>query len=82
VPANQADVRLWLKAAGMNLVCLNRLLTSFFRRLDSGDAVKKSLPKATPSPATPHSNITHASRWPFRNKASVSIKLTSEPGPT
>jgi hypothetical protein len=65
----------------MNLVCRNRLLISFFRRSEFGDAVKKSLPKAIPSPATAHSNITQASRWPFRNNASVSIKLTSDPGP-
>src|SRR5438270_9005469 len=65
----------------MNLVCRSRFLISSCKRLESGDAVKKSLPPATPSPATAHSNWTHASPWPFRNKPSVSIKLTSDPGP-
>ena len=65
----------------MNLACRNRLRTSFFRRPEFGDEVKKSLPKTIPSPPTTHSNMTQASRWPFWNKASTSIRFTSDPGP-
>src|SRR2546423_4052208 len=65
----------------MNLVCRNRFRISFWSRFEFGDAVKKSLPRASPSPSTAQSNITQASRWPFWNKAWASIKLVSDPGP-